>query len=170
MTDNGHTPPESAPGAQEAAVAPTMPDASGAWLLAERAAWRLLEKNGDEVVVLDLRGRSDVCDFFVVASGGSDTQVKALARHLRDTLLDEGVKAKGLEGLDAGRWALLDFFDVVVHVFHVRTREYYQLERLWGDAPRLDLEPAWFAAHGAGERHPDLNFATAAGPGGADRS
>ena len=92
-----------------------------------------------------------------------------MARHLRDKLLEEGVKAKGLEGLDGGRWALLDFFDVVVHVFHVRTREYFQLERLWGDAPRLDLEPAWFAAHGAGDRHPDLNFATAAGPGGAER-
>ena len=169
MNDKERSTPESAPGAPEAAPEPTMPDTSDAWLLAERAAWRLLEKNADEVVVLDLRGRSDVCDFFVLVSGQSETQVKALARHLRDTLLDEGVKAKGLEGLDGGRWALLDFFDVVVHVFHVRTREYFQLERLWGDAPRLDLEPAWFAAHGAHERHPDLNFATAAGPGGAER-
>ena len=169
MTDHGTTPPESAAGTPEPAAEPTMPDTSDAWLLAERAAWRLLEKSADDVVVLDLRGRSDVCDFFLLASGQSETQVKALARHLRDRLLDEGAKAKGLEGLDGGRWALLDYFDVVVHVFHVRTREYFQLERLWGDAPRLDLEAAWFAAHGARERHPDLNFATAAGPGGPDR-
>jgi ribosome-associated protein len=169
MTEKDPTTPETAPTAAEPGPEPTMPDASEAWLLAERAAWRLLEKNAEHVVVLDLRGRSDVCDFFVLASGQSETQVKALARHLRDTLLDEGVKAKGLEGLDGGRWALLDFFDVVVHVFHVRTREYFQLERLWGDAPRLDLEPAWFAAHGARDRHPDLNFATAAGPGGPER-
>lgn len=154
------------PPAQPATV---MPDTSPAWLLAERVAWRLLEKAAAEVVVLDLRGRSDVCDFFVIASGHSDTQVRALAKWVRDSQLDDGQKARGQEGLDDGSWALLDFFDVVVHVFHQRTREYFQLERLWGDAPRLDLEPGWFAGHGAAGRHPDLNFTTAAGPGGAER-
>ena len=165
MTDSAKPTPGPGDGAPSA---PEMPDQSDAWKLAERAAWRLLEKNAQDVLVLDLRGRSDVTDFFVIASGQSDTQVRALARWVRDTQLEDGQKARGLEGVDDGGWALLDFFDVVVHVFHERTRAYFQLERLWGDAPRLDLEPAWFAAHGAAERHPDLNFRTAA-DGGADR-
>lgn len=160
---------DAAAGAPHPHPATVMPDDTPAWALAERIAWDLLEKSADDVVVLDLRGRSDVCDFFVIATGHSDTQVRALARWVKDRQLDLGQRARGLEGLEDGGWALLDFFDVVVHVFHERTREYFQLERLWGDAGRLDLVPAWFAANGAAERHPDLNFATAAGPGGAER-
>ncbi len=169
MNDTVKSSTDAGGGAKQPRPAHTMPDAGAAWRLAERVAWRLLEKQAADVLVLDLRGRSDVCDFFVMGSGHSDTQVRALARWVKDTQLADGQKAKGLEGTEDGSWALLDFFDVVVHVFHERTREYFQLERLWGDAPRLDLEPAWFAAHGAAERHPDLNFATAADPGGTDR-
>ena len=144
------------------------PDDSPAYRLAERCAWHLLAKNLDDIVVLDLRGRSDVCDFFVIASGGADTQVQAAARHAHDELAAAGHHAHAIEGLREGRWVLLDFFDVVVHVFHQRAREYFQLERLWGDAPRLDLPPAWFAAPEVAARHPDLNFTTAA-PGGPGR-
>jgi ribosome-associated protein len=168
MTESAPKPTDTRDAAP-AAPAHAMPDDSAAWSLAERAAWRLLEKAADDVVVLDLRGRSDVCDFFVIATGRSDTQVRGLARWVRDKALDDGQKTRGVEGVDDGGWALLDFFDVVVHVFHERTREYFQLERLWGDAPRLDLEPSWFAAHGAAGRQPDLNFTTAADPGGPDR-
>jgi ribosome-associated protein len=169
MTDSAKPDQAAKAGSQPTAAQFTMPDDSAAWKFAERIAWRLLEKAAQDVVVLDLRGRSDVCDLFVVATGHSDTQVRALAKWVRDTALDDGQKTRGAEGMDDGSWALLDFFDVVVHVFHERTREYFQLERLWGDAPRLDLEPAWFAANGAPERHPDLNFKTAADNGGADR-
>lgn len=168
MTESAKSNPAAPAGPVPAAPRFTMPDGSAGWRLAERAAWRLLEKAAVDVVILDMRGRSDVCDFFVLASGRSDTQVRALAKWVRDTMLDDGQKARGAEGMDDGSWALLDFFDVVVHVFHERTREYFQLERLWGDAARLDVEPAWFAANGAAERHPDLKFTTAA-PGGADR-
>lgn len=143
-----------------------MPDDSPGFALAERCVWHLLEKRADDLIVLDLRGRSDVCDFFVLASGQSDIQVQALAKHVQDLLLNAGHRAKGVEGVREGRWALLDYFDVVVHVFHVRAREYFQLERLWGDAPRLDLEPPWFAAPEVAQRHPDLNFITA--PQGSD--
>ena len=68
--------------------------------------------------------------------------------------------------MNDGRWALLDFFDVVVHVFKTEAREYFNLERLWGDAPRLDLDPEHFSAAEVAARHSDLNFTTAAGPDG----
>jgi len=155
---------------REAAAAPpspTIPDASSGWALAERGAWHLLEKNARDVVVLDLRGHSDVCDFFLLASGESDVQVRAAARHLHDELLAAGHRPKSLEGTQEGRWVLVDYFDVVVHVFHVRSREYFQLERLWSEGARLDLEPVWFADASVAARHPDLNFATA-GRGAGD--
>jgi ribosome-associated protein len=151
-----------------AAAAPTIPDDSDGWRLVERAAWHLLEKNADDVVALDLRGHSDVCDFFLLASGESDVQVRAAAKHVHDALAATGVKPKGSEGVNEGRWALLDYFDVVVHVFHVRSREYFQLERLWSEGRRLDLAAAYFADPLVAARHPDLNFATAAGAGGGD--
>lgn len=138
-----------------------IPDDSAAYALAERCAWHLLEKKLDDVIILDLRGSSDVCDFFVIASGGADTQVQAAARHAHDELAAAGHHAHSIEGLPEGRWVLLDFFDVVVHVFHQRSREYFQLERLWGDAQRLDLAPGWFAEAEVAARHPGLNFTTA---------
>jgi ribosome-associated protein len=86
-------------------------------------------------VVLDLRKLSDATDFFVVVSGTSDTHVRAIAEHVVEALRDRGVRAHHVEGLAGGRWVLLDFVDLVVHVFHPALREFYQLEGLWGDAP-----------------------------------
>ncbi len=139
-----------------------MPDDSAGYLLAERSVWHLMEKKGDALTIIDLRGRSDVCDFYVVCTGYSGTQVGALAKHLHKVLASAGHKAKGLEGMNDGRWALLDFFDVVVHVFKNDARDYFDLERLWGDAPRLDLTPDFFAADDVAARHPDLTFVTPA--------
>jgi ribosome-associated protein len=141
-----------------------VPDGSTGYVLAERTGWHLLEKKAEEVTVIDLRGRSDVCDFFVLASGQSHLQVQALAKHVHQELLGFGHRPKGIEGMDDGRWALLDFFDVVVHIFHTEARQYFQLEKLWGDAPRLNLDPAWFASPDTIGRHPELNFTTPAGP------
>jgi len=143
-----------------------MPDDSAAYALAERAVWHLLEKKGEDPVILDLRGRSDVCDFYVLCSGNSENQVGALAKHTNNMLIAGGQKPKGLEGMNDGRWALLDFFDVVIHIFRTDAREYFNLERLWGDAPRMDLEPVHFTADDVIARHPDLNFTTASGPDG----
>jgi len=143
-----------------------MPDSSPAYALAERAVWHLLEKSGLELTVLDLRGRSDVCDFYVICTGNSKIQVTALAKHVNNMLIMSGQKPKGLEGMSDGRWALLDFFDVVIHVFKADAREYFNLERLWNDAARLDLENEHFAAAEVAARHPDLTFTTAAGPDG----
>ncbi len=140
-----------------------MPDNSSAFSLAERAVWYLLEKQGHGLVVLDLRGRSDVCDFYVLGNGSSQVQVNALAKHVNNRMVDAGHKPKGLEGMTEGRWALLDFFDVVVHIFKPDAREYFNLERLWGDAPQLELDGEHFTPESeAAQRHPDLDFGAAA--------
>ncbi len=135
-----------------------IPDETPAWSLAERICWHIMEKKGEDVLVLDLRGRSDVCDFFVVASGKTTTQVQAIARHVNTQLAAIGQKPKGLEGQDQGRWSLLDYFDVVVHVFVEEAREYFQLERLWADSMRLDVTPQWYQDSEVQARHPELNF------------
>jgi ribosome-associated protein len=90
--------------------------------------------------VLDLRQISDAADFFVIASGTSDTHVRTLAERVQEMVERGGGHAHHAEGVRAGRWALLDFVSVVVHVFHPTLREYYQLERLWSDAPTLTVD------------------------------
>jgi len=146
----------------------SIPDESAAWNLAERVCWHIMEKKGEDVVVLDVRGRSDVCDFFVVASGKTTNQVQAIARNVNTQLASIGQKPKGLEGQDQGRWSLLDYFDVVVHIFLEETREYFQLEKLWADGMRLDVTPEWYADEAVQKRHPDLNLTTGAGLGDND--
>jgi ribosome-associated protein len=105
------------------------------------AARALLERKAQDLMVLDLRGLSEATDFFVIASGTSDTHVRAVAEHALAALAAGGRAAHHAEGLAAGRWVLLDYVDFVVHVFHPGAREFYQLERLWADAPRLAVEP-----------------------------
>lgn len=104
---------------------------------ARRAAQVLLDNKANDVVMLDLRPVSDMADFFIVASGTSDTHVRATAGHVVETLKKEGIRVHSVEGLEQGRWVLLDYVDFVVHVFHPTLRTYYQLERLWGDAPAV---------------------------------
>lgn len=104
---------------------------------ARRAAQVLLDNKANDVVMLDLRPVSDMADFFIVASGTSDTHVRATAGHVVETLKKEGIKVHSVEGLEQGRWVLLDYVDFVVHVFHPTLRSFYQLERLWGDAPAV---------------------------------
>ena len=107
--------------------------------LAMRAAELVREKKGDDLVLLDLRTVSAVSDFFLLTSAQSEVQAKAIAEHLTKTLGEEGNRPWHVEGMENRRWVLLDFVDVVVHVFHQETRSYYLLERLWGDAKRIDL-------------------------------
>lgn len=102
-----------------------------------RAAELALERKAHDVMALDLRGISSATDFFLLASGNSDVQVKAIAEHILDELKEEdGTRPNHVEGMEGGRWALLDYIDFVVHVFHPQARAFYQLENLWGDAPR----------------------------------
>ena len=103
--------------------------------LAERAAAIILGKLGDDVVVLDLRGRSPLADYFVIATATSTIHAQAIADELALELKHEGERMHHLEGADNGVWILLDYFDVVVHIFCGETRQFFGLERLWGDAP-----------------------------------
>jgi ribosome-associated protein len=101
-----------------------------------RAAELALERKAEDVLALDLRGISSATDFFLLATGKSDIQVKAIADRVIDELKREGIRPNHVEGLQGGRWVLIDYIDWVVHVFHPAAREFYQLEHLWGDAPR----------------------------------
>ena len=100
-----------------------------------RAVELLFDRKAVDVTLLDLRKVSTATDFFVIATGRSDTHVSAIGDHLVDELKKEGVRPSGVEGMRGGRWVLIDYVDFVVHVFHPAAREFYQLERLWGDAP-----------------------------------
>ena len=104
---------------------------------ARRAASVLAENKAHDVLLLDLRKVTDMADFFVVGSGTSDTHVRATAGHVIETLKREGLTVNSVEGMEQGRWVLLDYVDFVVHVFHPSLRSFYQLERLWGDAPAV---------------------------------
>lgn len=108
---------------------------------ARRAAATCLDSKAADVVLLDLHGVTDMTDYFIVASGTSDTHVRAVARHVVEAQARDGVSVVSVEGLEEGRWVLLDFMHFVVHVFHPSMRSYYQLERLWGDAPELAVTP-----------------------------
>ncbi len=99
------------------------------------------DRKGHRVQVLDLRGLTDATDYFVIASGTSDAHVRGLADGVMDAMHDAGLDTHHVEGLTHGRWVLLDFVDVVVHLFHPETRAFYQLERLWQDAPVLLTDP-----------------------------
>jgi ribosome-associated protein len=113
----------------------TRPDQSPAVAdLVQRAAAILLDHKAVDVVVLSLKGVSDMTDFFVIASGTSDTHVRALGESVQDGLRKDGSAPHHAEGLTQGRWVLLDYVDFVVHLFHPSLRSFYQLERLWSDA------------------------------------
>jgi ribosome-associated protein len=106
-----------------------------------RAADLALDKKAENVLALDLRGLSSATDFFLLATGNSDVQVRAIAEHVLEGLAAEGMKPLHTEGMDRARWVLLDFVDFVIHVFHPVSRDFYQLELLWGDAPTRLFSP-----------------------------
>ena len=99
-----------------------------------------LERNARVATVLDLRGLSDVTDFFVIATGDSDTHARAISENILERARDDGFRPVGVEGLSTGRWVLMDYVGLIVHVFLHEVREFYQLERLWGDAPLFELK------------------------------
>jgi ribosome-associated protein len=107
--------------------------------LAKRAAQIALDTKALDVVLLDLRGVTDMTDFFLIASGTSDTHGRAIGEHIMEQMKAEGFRANHVEGLEKGRWVLVDFVDFVVHVFHPTLRNFYQLERLWADATEVPL-------------------------------
>jgi ribosome-associated protein len=102
--------------------------------LAKLAAKLAFQKKAVDVVVLNLKPFGTVCDYFVICSGESERHVGAIADSVQEGLETKGASPWHLEGYARKRWVLIDYVDVVVHVFHQKTREYYLLERLWGDA------------------------------------
>lgn len=97
------------------------------------------DKKALDVVVLDLRQTPAFTDFFVLCSGANQRQVKAIADAVEDTLRAAKVRPAHIEGYDRAEWVLMDFFSFIVHVFTPQTREFYSLERLWGDAERIEV-------------------------------
>lgn len=98
------------------------------------------EVKAEDPQALDLRQLTSFTDFFVILSGRSDRQVQAIADRIIETLAKKDSKPVGIEGYEGGHWILLDFGPVVAHVFYQETRDFYDLERLWSDAPRVTVE------------------------------
>ena len=98
-----------------------------------------LDHKGIDLVILSIQNLSSFTDYFVICSGNSDRQVQAIASHIEDTLAEIGLFPLGIEGKREGRWVLLDYGEVVVHIFYHPLREFYDLEKLWGDAQKINL-------------------------------
>jgi len=98
------------------------------------------ENKARDVLVLDMRGVTALYDFFVLASGGSRRQIHTIAEEIDAALHAEGERRLSIEGYEASKWVVQDYGDVVVHIFDPEAREYYALEELWADAPRVDWE------------------------------
>jgi ribosome-associated protein len=108
--------------------------------IAEIGARAALDIKANNVVVLDLRGLSSVADFFVICSGNSDTHVEGITSNIEEKLHEEDVKLWHREGERKASWILLDYIDVIIHIFTEEARGFYGLERLWGDAPVISYD------------------------------
>ena len=109
-------------------------------MMAQIACKAIDDKKGQDIKVIDIHNVSVIADYFVIASGNSSTQTKTLAEEVEYQLSLEGIEPERKEGFNGSNWIILDYGDVVVHVFYKETRDYYQLERLWSDGERIDIE------------------------------
>ncbi len=110
-------------------------------LMAEKIARILYNKKAQDIIILDVRHLTVITDYMVIASGRNFLQTKALADDVDDALAEAGVALRSREGKDEGKWIVLDYGSVLVHVFHPEDREYYHLERLWDDGKnRIELD------------------------------
>jgi ribosome-associated protein len=107
-----------------------------------KAVRAALDKKASEVVILDLRNTPAFTDFFVLCSGQSTRQVKAIADGVEETLRATKIRPAHVEGYDRAEWILMDYFTFIVHVFTPQTRAFYSLERLWGNAERIEVAEA----------------------------
>ncbi|HQF43784.1 MAG TPA: ribosome silencing factor [Ignavibacteriaceae bacterium] len=108
--------------------------------VAEQIANLIFNKKGYDVKIIDLKEITSFADYFVICSADSDTQVKAIADEIDEKLREKGIKYWHKEGMAALSWVLLDYVDVVVHIFKKESREFYNIEKLWGDAPIFDVQ------------------------------
>jgi ribosome-associated protein len=105
-----------------------------------------LAKKAERIVILDVRGKTSIADVFIICSGRSSRQVEAIAEHIAVEMKQHGYRPLSSEGVKEGRWALIDYGHILVHVFHEPVRQFYDLDGLWIDAPRINTpslaEPA----------------------------
>jgi len=104
------------------------------------AAEAALEKKAEHPVALELSGLTIVADYFVICSGESTTQVRAISEYIEEELRKAGIKPIGIEGRNYSHWVLLDYGDVIIHIFEKETRSFYDLEKLWMDAKTIDID------------------------------
>lgn len=95
------------------------------------------DKKAEDIDILNVQGLTVIADYFVICSANSDQQVRAIVRAIDDKLSENEIEPKKIAGMDEGKWVLMDYADVIVHVFQKREREYYDLERLWSDAEKI---------------------------------
>ena len=95
------------------------------------------DKKATDIVILDVRSLTTIADYFVFCNGNSELQVKAIAESIEEKLAEKGIFPQNIAGKGENRWVLMDYADVIVHVFHKEDREYYELDRLWGDAEKI---------------------------------
>jgi ribosome-associated protein len=99
------------------------------------------DKRAENIVVLNMGGISLVADYFVICHGNSEKQVQAISKEIKDIALENNIQVRRMEGFDHARWVLIDLGGVVAHIFHRDERTYYNLEKLWGDAETVDIDP-----------------------------
>lgn len=105
--------------------------------LTKEIAKLLDSKKAADIAAIEIRDLTTLGDYFVIASGGSNTQVRALCDAVEDGLSKLGIEPRKIEGYQTAMWVVLDYSEVIVHIFHEQTRDFYALERLWADAPRI---------------------------------
>lgn len=103
------------------------------------AAKLLNDKQAAEITAIEIRELTTIGDYFLIASGSSNSQVKALADSVEAGLAKDGATPRRVEGYQSAMWVVLDYYDVIIHIFYEPTRQFYALDRLWADAPRVEL-------------------------------
>ncbi|MEW6298847.1 MAG: ribosome silencing factor [Thermodesulfobacteriota bacterium] len=116
-----------------------MKKANDSWERVLRCAQSALDKKAYDLVILDVAKLTSIADFFLICTGRSDIQVQTICRHIEESLAQAGVKPLSVEGFTHGQWVLMDFGDVVVHIFYETVRDFYNLEGLWSQAPHRSL-------------------------------
>ncbi len=109
-------------------------------IFARQIAELIQTKKGYDIKIMELKKISSIADYFVICSADSDRQVKAIADEVDDKLRENGIKCIHREGYESLTWVILDYFDVIVHVFKHESRNFYNLEKLWGDAPTIEIK------------------------------
>jgi ribosome-associated protein len=105
-----------------------------------RAVEIALDKKAKDTVILELKDLSTIADYFVICSGDNPAQIRAIAEAIQESFSKDSILPLGKEGLNSARWVLIDYGDIVINIFNEETRAYYDLEKLWIDAPRINLE------------------------------